>query len=398
MSGPLGGTACAVFDDSLTEYDFGAAHPMAPDRIALTMLLARALGVVGEGGLPVVPVPKTDEDLLLLVHDQAYIDCVRRAGEDPREQDLYRGLGTDDNPTFLGMHEAGARVVSASVEAARRVWSGEVLRAVSPSGGLHHAMPGTASGFCVYNDVAVAIAWLLEQGAERVAYVDIDVHHGDGVQEIFYDDPRVLTVSLHETPQTLFPGTGSPTETGGPNAPGSAVNVALPPGTEDSGWLRAFSAVVPHALRAFDPDVLVTQHGCDTHRSDPLAHLMLTIDGQRASYLALAGLASEITGGRWVATGGGGYEISEVVPRAWTHLLAVVGGRPLDPSTPVPQAWRDHVGELLGRPAPRLMTDGTEPAYRDWSEGYDPDSWLDRSVQATRDAAFPLLGLDPHHY
>jgi acetoin utilization protein AcuC len=230
--------------------------------------------------------------------------------------------------------------------------------------------------------------------------VDIDVHHGDGVQEIFYDDPRVLTISLHETPQTLFPGTGSPIETGGPGASGTAVNVALPPGTGDAGWLRAFHAIVPPAVRAFEPDVLVTQHGCDSHRSDPLAHLLLTVDGQRASYLALAALAREVAAGRWVATGGGGYEIADVVPRAWTHLLAVVAGRPLDPTTPTPQAWRDHVRDLLGRAAPETMTDlanGAEPTYRDWSGGYDPDDWLDRSVLATREAAFPLLGLDPHY-
>ncbi len=360
------------------------------------MRLARDLGVVGEGGLAVVPVPETDERLLALVHDAAYIECVRRCGDDPSRHDLARGLGSDDNPTFHGMHEAGARVVTASVEAARRVWSGEAFRAINPSGGLHHAMPGTASGFCVYNDVAVAIAWLLEQGAPRVAYVDVDVHHGDGVQAIFYDDPRVLTISLHETPQTLFPGTGAPTETGGPGAPGSAINVALPPGTDDSGWLRAFHAIVPHAVRAFEPTVLVTQHGCDSHRHDPLAHLMLTVDGQRASYLALADLAREVTAGRWVVTGGGGYAIADVVPRAWTHLLAVVGGRPLDPSTPTPQAWRDHVRELVGRSAPETMTDGIDPVFKDWSGGYDPGDWLDRSVLATRNAAFPLLGLDPH--
>ena len=397
MSRTPDGDACVVFDESLTQYDFGPAHPMAPARLELTMRLARALGVVGEGGLPEVPVPEPDDALLGLVHDQGYVDCVRRAGEDPEQHNLARGLGSDDNPTFKGMHEASARVVAASVEAARRVWSGEVRRAASPAGGLHHAMPGTASGFCVYNDIAVAIAWLLDQGAERVAYVDVDVHHGDGVQQIFYEDPRVLTVSLHETPQTLFPGTGAPSESGGPLAPGSAVNVALPPGTDDGGWLRAFHAVVPDVLRAFGPDVLVTQHGCDSHRVDPLAHLMLSVDGQRASYLALAALAREITGGRWVATGGGGYAIADVVPRAWTHLLAVVDGRPLDPSTPTPQAWRDLVEQVVGRPGPASMTDGGDAEFHSWSDGYDPGSWLDRSILATRTASFPALGLDPHY-
>jgi acetoin utilization protein AcuC len=275
------------------------------------------------------------------------------------------------------------------------VWTGTAIHAANIAGGLHHAMPAAASGFCVYNDVAVAIQWLLDHGARRVAYVDVDVHHGDGVQKIFYDDPRVLTISLHETGQMLFPGTGFPVESGGPNAPGTSVNVALPPGTADAGWLRAFHAVVPALVRAFAPDILLTQHGCDSHRVDPLAHLMLTVDGQRASYLALHDLAHEVCGGRWVATGGGGYAVVEVVPRSWSHLLAIVGGTPLDPATATPQAWRDEIAERLGAQAPEAMTDGVEPTYRDFSEGYDPDSWLDRAISETRASVFPLHGMDP---
>ena len=201
------------------------------------------------------------------------------------------------------MHEAAAHVVGASLEAFRQVWSGESLHAANITGGLHHAMPDRASGFCVYNDVAIGIRWLLEQGAERVAYVDVDVHHGDGVEAIFWDDPRVLTISLHETGQFLFPGTGFSGDVGGEGAEGSAVNVALPPGTADAGWLRAFHAVVPDLVREFAPDVLVTQHGCDSHAEDPLAHLMLSVDGQRAAYVALHELAHEVADGRWVATG-----------------------------------------------------------------------------------------------
>ena len=225
------------------------------------------------------------------------------------------------------MHEAAAHVVGASLEAFRQVWSGESLHSANITGGLHHAMPDRASGFCVYNDVAVGIRWLLDQGAERVAYVDVDVHHGDGVEAIFWDDPRVLTISLHETGQFLFPGTGFSGDVGGEGAEGSAVNVALPPGTGDAGWLRAFHAVVPDLVREFAPDVLVTQHGCDSHAEDPLAHLMLSVDGQRAAYVALHELAHEVAGGRWVATGGGGYALVDVVPRAWSHLLGVVSGR-----------------------------------------------------------------------
>jgi acetoin utilization protein AcuC len=270
------------------------------------------------------------------------------------------------------------------------------VHAANISGGLHHAMPGKASGFCVYNDVAVGIRWLLNHGAERVAYVDVDVHHGDGVERIFYDDPRVMTVSLHETGQMLFPGTGFPTDTGGPGAEGSAVNVALPPGTSDAGWLRAFHAVVPPLVREFAPDVLVTQHGCDSHIEDPLAHLMLTVDGQRAAYLALHDLAHEVCDGKWVVTGGGGYAVVDVVPRAWTHLLAIVDGAPLDPRTPTPEGWREHVQQLLGRTAPSRMTDGRTPAYRDWRFGYDPSVWLDRAIRATIEATFPPNGLHPH--
>src|SRR5256884_8006064 len=214
------------------------------------------------------------------------------------------------------MNEASALVGGAAVAAAEEVWSGRAGRAVNIAGGLHHAMPDRASGFCVYNDPAVAIAQLLDAGAERIAYLDVDVPHGDGVQEIFPADPRVLTVSLHETPLALFPGTGFPDETGGPGAEGSAVNVALPPGTTDSGWLRAFHAVVPSVVRAFRPQVLVSQCGADAHRLDPLADLRLTVDGHRESYLAMRDLAEELCAGRWVVTGGGGYAPVEAGPPA----------------------------------------------------------------------------------
>jgi acetoin utilization protein AcuC len=388
-------SACVVFERSLVEYNFGATHPMNPVRVDLTMRLADDLGVTSDG-LSVVPAPVADDDLLLTVHEPELIEAVRRAGEDPTDADLLRGLGSDDNPTFEGMHHAAAHVVGASVEAARRMWTGEVQHAANVTGGLHHAMPDRASGFCVYNDAAIAIRWLLDHGAERVAYVDVDVHHGDGVQQVFYDDPRVLTISLHETGQMLFPGTGFPDETGGPGAEGSAVNVALPPGTSDAGWLRAFHAVVPPLVREFRPSALVTQQGCDSHTEDPLAHLMLTVDGQRASYLALHELAHEVCEGRWLALGGGGYAVVDVVPRAWTHLLAIVSGQPLEPETDVPESWREHVVHALGRAAPPLrMTDGRVPTYRDWTQGYDPAAWLDRAVQATRTAVFPAHGLDP---
>ncbi|MEH3033372.1 MAG: acetoin utilization protein AcuC [Aeromicrobium erythreum] len=385
--------ASLVFDERLTQYDFGAAHPMAPVRVDLTMLLAGELGVLD--AFDVVPAEPASIELLTSVHSPAFVERVRKLSDHPTHGDPTIGLGTEDNPVFAGMHEASALIAGATVEAARRVWTGETNRAANVSGGLHHAMRDRASGFCIYNDVAVAIQWLLDQGAERVAYVDVDAHHGDGVQAIFYDDPRVLTVSVHEGPQSLFPGTGYVTETGGPDAVGTSVNVPLPPGTSDAGWLRAFHAVVPDVVRAFRPDVLVTQHGCDSHMDDPLTNLMLSVDAQRASYVALRELADEVPGGRWVATGGGGYAVAEVVPRAWTHLLALVAGVDVDVETPTPQEFRDVVQRLRGVAAPHRMGDGRSASFRAWELGYDPASWLDRSIQAARTEVFPLLGLDP---
>jgi acetoin utilization protein AcuC len=256
-------------------------------------------------------------------------------------------------------------------------------------------MPAKASGFCVYNDAGMAIRALRAAGARRVAYVDVDVHHGDGVERIFWDDPDVLTISLHETGRVLFPGTGHAGDVGGPRAQGAAVNVAFPPGTGDDGWLRAFHAVVPPLLRAFEPDVLVTQHGCDSHVLDPLAHMALSVDAQRASYAALHTLAHEYAGGRWLAVGGGGYEVVDVVPRAWSHLVAIAAHRPVDPQERVPEGWRDYVRERVGRPAPARMTDGRPAEYVPWSRGHDPGDAVDRAVMATRRAVFPLHGLDP---
>ncbi|HET7328325.1 MAG TPA: acetoin utilization protein AcuC [Nocardioidaceae bacterium] len=394
----MAGSACVVFDPSLTDYDFGPMHPLDPVRVDLTMRLARAMGVLNAGRLVQVDAPVAPDDLIATVHSDAYMDAVMRMGEDPYRSEPEYGIGTPDTPAFAGMHAASAHIVGASVEAARRVWEGETLHAANIAGGLHHAMPDSASGFCVYNDPAIAIRWLLAQGAERVAYVDVDAHHGDGVQTAFYDDPRVLTLSIHETPETMFPGTGFPTETGRGGGVGKAVNVALPPGTSDAGWLRAFHAIVPPLLNEFDPQVMVTQHGCDSHVDDPLTHLMLTVDGQRAAHLALHELAHQVCAGKWVALGGGGYSIVDVVPRTWTHLLSIVGGHPIDPGATVDGGWREHVRALTGgHAAPTQMTDGRAPEFKDWSMGYDPASWLDRSIQATREAIFPPNGLDAHY-
>lgn len=378
----------------MLRYDFGTGHPMSPARLALTIDLAAELGVLEH--VDVVAAQVAPDELLMTVHEAEYVAAVRRAA-DEGVRDERRGLGTRDDPIFPGMHDASARAVQGTVDGALAVWRGETDHAVNIAGGLHHAMPGAASGFCVYNDVAVAIRALLDAGAARVAYVDVDAHHGDGVQAVFWDDPRVLTVSVHESGRTLFPGSGHAHETGGRHAEGSAVNLPLPAGTSDAGWLRAFDAVVPAVVHAFRPDVLVTQHGCDTHRMDPLSNLRVTVDAQRLVAQRLHDLAHEVARGRWLALGGGGYAVVDVVPRAWAHLIAVAAHHALDPDQVVPQAWRERVAQDFGREGPVSMSDGAVPAFRTWESGFDPADEVDRAIRATRAEAFPPLGLDVHH-
>jgi acetoin utilization protein AcuC len=382
-----------VWDDAYLGYTWGGDHPMHPVRLDLTMRLADTLGVLSGPRIQVVQPETAGDEVLTLVHDAEYIDAVRRAPADPTG--VGHGLGTADNPVFEGIYESSALIAGGSVTAARLIHEGKAQHAVNIAGGMHHAMRDAASGFCVFNDAAIAIAWLLGQGYERIAYVDLDVHHGDGVQAAFWSDPRVLTVSVHQTPLTLFPGTGYAEETGDPEkAPGSAVNLALPNGTDDSGWLRAFDAVVPGVVRAFAPQILVTQCGCDTHHEDPMADLGLTVDGQRAAYKAMHELAHEVCDGKWLTLGGGGYGLVRCVPRAWTHLIAEAAGTPVPPSTAIPDSWaRDVLSQGLRIEPPGSMTEGGWTGFARW----DPftENRVDRAITRTRTAAYPLFGLDP---
>ena len=340
-------------------YDHGPSHPLRPDRVLLTWDLIAATGLDRKKGVTVHGCDAASDEVLGLVHTPEFIDATKRAGGGEEGNWTRFGYGPGDNPIFDRMHEAGALVAGASVEAARTVWSGERLHAFNAAGGLHHAMPSRASGFCVYDDPAVAIAWLLREGAERIAYVDVDVHHGDGVQAIFWDEPRVLTISIHQyEPGWFFPGTGAITERGGPAAEGSAINVPLPADTGDEGWLQAFRTVIPPAVEGFDPDVLVTQLGCDTHASDPLAQLRLTTRAYRECAKELHALAHRAAAGRWVATGGGGYQWARVVPRAWTLYFAEMADALDDLSDELPQAW---IEEAERRAEGQVPTTFSEP-------------------------------------
>jgi acetoin utilization protein AcuC len=388
-------SAALVYADELLDYDFGKHHPMAPHRVELTMRLAAAFGVLDR--VRVLAPDDIDDGALLRVHTRGYVDALIAASANPHGH--YRhGLDNPDNPTFAGMHQASKRIAAASITAADLVSGGSYLHAGNLMGGLHHAMPDRASGFCIYNDAALAIARLLDAGHERVAYVDVDAHHGDGVERIFADDPRVLTISLHESPTTLFPGTGRSTDVGGHGAPGYAVNLPLAAGTGDADWLRAFDAVVPPLLTAFEPTVLVSQQGADAHALDPLTHLRLSVDGQRAAYHRLHDLAHRLSGGRWVLLGGGGYATVDVVPRAWTHLLAIASGDPLPDEAPLPDPYLDYVAGRFGRRGPETMGDGNHDEVRSvpaFDGGFDPADTTDQVILATRRAVFPYHGLDP---
>lgn len=400
--------AGVVWEDALCEYDFGPFHPMAPIRLELTHALARSAGLLERPGVEILAAPVASDAQLARAHDPEYIAAVKQASrplEEMSAQELDQligfGLGGDDVPPFRGMHTASARIVGGSLAAIEAIRSGRVRRAVNFAGGLHHAKPGTASGFCVYNDAALAIRHALDAGEERVMYVDVDVHHGDGVERTLWDEPRAITLSVHETGERLFPGTGFVQDSGGPAAPGTAINVPLPSRTGADGWVRAIRATVPALVRAVRPTLLVTQHGADSHRLDPLADLAVSLEAQREVMLLMRELADEVCDGRWLALGGGGYAVIDVVPRSWAHLVAIVTGDPLETTAPLPQefiAAAEAARESHGlSPEPGLVTfgDGRPLEVRDWERGYDPEDELDRAVQAVRRGVFPDWGLDP---
>jgi acetoin utilization protein AcuC len=346
-----------VYDSTMSEYRFGDRHPMDPVRLGLTARLVRDLELLGGDRGRVLQPYVAEDDQLRTVHSAAYVQAVRDASGPDGEPDLSFGLGTEDDPIFPELHEASARLFGASIVAAEAVLENNGRPAVNFGGGMHHASRNKASGFCIYNDAAGAIARLLDEGVNRVLYLDLDAHHGDGTQSIFWDDPRVMTISLHESGRTLFPGTGFAGETGGSEAPMTAVNVALPAGLADGGWLRAFHAVVPQMARAFEPEVIVSQHGCDGHARDEQTNLRLSVDGMRQAALAVGDLAQELTEGRWIATGGGGYDVVHTVPRVWSHLVAIASGRARPVATPVPLPYREWVKQRYGVDAPEKMGD-----------------------------------------
>lgn len=331
--------AVFVYDENYTQYQFNADHPFNPRRLKATRDLIEALGwlLPGQTVLP----DMASLDTLKLAHSPHYIDLVQRISENGRKTyGIERlGLGTDDNPVFAGMHEAASLAVGGTLTAANWVVSGKTRRAVNLAGGLHHAGRGHASGFCIYNDIVAAIRWIRQETGWRVLYVETDAHHGDGVQDAFYDDPNVFFISLHESGRYLFPGTGSLEETGDGAGHGTTLNVPLSPATDDASWLEAFSRIVPRVMARFKPDLVVSQHGCDGHYWDPLADMCATTRFYDQVPQRLGEWVDQYTEGRWIATGGGGYQALRVVPRVWSILWAHMAGLSTAGAIPIPDTW-----------------------------------------------------------
>ena len=370
-----------IHSDQYTRFDYGPDHPLRMERLGLTWRLMEAYGLTTLAGAKVVAPEPADEAALARFHAGPYLEVLKAVSGGLHLPGAYRyGLGPGDNPIFPGLWEASCLAAGGSLLAARLVADGDVERAFHFAGGLHHAMPDRASGFCYVNDPVLAILALRERGW-RVCYVDIDAHHGDGVQFAFYADPNVLTISTHERGDRLFPGTGFVQEHGEGAGQGYSVNVPLEPYTDDPVYHEAFEAVVPPLLGAFKPDVVVAQLGIDSHHTDPLTHLSLSVQGFARTVARIVELSP-----RLVALGGGGYDLTNVA-RAWTAAWAVMNGVELRPD--LPASFADDMRSFDFR-SPSLWDPPSEiPAtIRGRAQEF-----AGRQVDAIRRSIFPVHGL-----
>lgn len=330
--------AVFVFSEDQLGYKFSETHPFNQKRLVLTVDLLREMNALPEE--LVVPARIATDEELLLAHDQRYIEIVKKAGAGeitPEEGESY-GIGTEDTPIFENMHEASARLVGGTLTAVDWVMEGKAQHALNLGGGLHHGFRGKASGFCIYNDGSVAINYLKKKYGARVLYIDTDAHHGDGVQWSFYDDPDVCTVSIHETGRYLFPGTGNINERGSGQGYGTTFNFPIDAFTEDESFIEIYRTAMKEIVEFFKPDVIVSQNGADAHYLDPLTHLYGTMAIYQEIPKVAHELAHEYCEGRWIAIGGGGYDIWRVVPRAWSLLWMEMNNIPL-PTGNLPARW-----------------------------------------------------------
>jgi acetoin utilization protein AcuC len=370
-----------VHSDQYTHFDYGPEHPLRMERLGLTWRLMEAYGLTALAEAKVHAPEPADEAAISRFHGRQYLEVLKAVSSGLHLPGVHRyGLGPGDNPIFPGLWEASCLAAGGSILAAKLVADGDVERAFHFAGGLHHAMPDRASGFCYVNDPVLAILCLRERGW-RVSYVDIDAHHGDGVQFAFYADPNVLTISTHERGDRLFPGTGFVEEHGEGAGHGYSVNVPLEPYTDDPVYAEAFEAVVPPLIKAFKPDVVVAQLGIDSHRTDPLTHLSFSVQGFAQAVQRIVELAP-----RLVALGGGGYDLPNVA-RAWTAAWAVMNGVELEPELPASFASDmrrfGFSSQSLWDPPAELPPETRRRAQE----------FARRQVDAIRRSIFPIHGL-----
>jgi acetoin utilization protein AcuC len=368
-----------IYSDDFAKYDYGPGHPLKPFRLKLTHDLIEAYGLLSLRDVRVVGAKPAVEDDLLLYHTADYIEILKAAdsGIEVPGGERY-GLGFGDNPVFEGVFEWSRLVTGASLQAAELVDSGEVPIAFNISGGLHHALASRASGFCYMNDPVIVISSLLKKG-RRVAYIDIDAHHGDGVQEAFYRTDKVLTISLHESGRYLFPGTGFESEIGEREGRGYSVNIPMPPSSDDGLFMYAFNEVVPSLIERFRPDIVVGQLGVDSFLTDPLTHLNYTTNGFCHVVRKMKDLSP-----RWIALGGGGYEIANVA-KAWTLAWAIMNN--VDPPDELPEAFLEQY-PLEGFRSRKLR----DEEYQEKGAGREMmRAMVERVVAGIKEKVFPLI-------
>lgn len=364
--------AVFIFSEDQLGYKFSDTHPFNQKRLVLTIDLLREMNALPED--LIVPARVATDEELLLAHDERYIDIVKKAsrGEISPEAGESYGIGTEDTPIFENMHEASARLVGGTLTAVDYVMEGKAQHALNLGGGLHHGFRGKASGFCIYNDSSVAINYIKKKYGARVLYIDTDAHHGDGVQWSFYDDPEVCTVSIHETGRYLFPGTGNINERGSGQGYGTSFNFPIDAFTEDESFLEIYRTAMKEIVEFFKPDVILSQNGADAHYLDPLTHLYGTMNIYKEIPKIAHELAHEYCEGRWIAVGGGGYDIWRVVPRAWSMIWMEMNNFPLpngqlpdswiskwQPESPVPliKTWEDPINMYQAIPRKEEITD-----------------------------------------
>ncbi|NVM55989.1 MAG: acetoin utilization protein AcuC [Candidatus Helarchaeota archaeon] len=379
-----------IFSDDYLKYDFGPQHPLRPVRLQLTYELLKAYGVLDDSKTEVKPPRMATENELELVHSKEYVSLIKKFSKpDSGVHAAYEiGLGPGDNPIFPGMYEASSLVVGGSLVAADIVMEGDNVHAFNIAGGLHHAMPDKASGFCIFNDPAITAAYLRKKYDARVVYIDIDAHAGDGVNWIFYRDPNVLTISLHESGRYLFPQTCFEDDIGQGPGKGFAVNIPLLPYTSNDVYLNIFDQIVPPIIKAFNPDVIINQCGVDTHFTDPLPHLLLTVQTYEALSERIYNLSHKFANNKWVAFGGGGYTPS-VVARSWCTIFAIMSE--LNLPNEIPDSWIELTKKLTNYTPSNTRFDAEDPALKIVPDTREQiQTYTEKLIETIKELIFPI--------